>query len=143
MVMVLVVANHMTHLADGVLRQDLISRMLTVIWCHRGLHPPRADGARAVARQCQVTGLLTVWWCCCGQDLISRMLTVDVSKRLTPAEALRHPWLLKDDVSQASPKESPGGMTPSDPLTVKYRILWLLKDDVSQASPKSYHHDTP
>ncbi|KAG5179819.1 kinase-like domain-containing protein [Tribonema minus] len=37
-----------------------------------------------------------------AKDLISRLLTVDVSKRLTAAEAVVHPWLLSKDIDLAA-----------------------------------------
>mmetsp|Transcript_2519 Transcript_2519/g.3707 ORF Transcript_2519/g.3707 Transcript_2519/m.3707 type:complete len:361 (-) Transcript_2519:172-1254(-) len=37
-----------------------------------------------------------------AKDLISRMLTLDVSRRITAAQALEHPWMKDDDMSLAS-----------------------------------------
>ncbi|KAG5179821.1 kinase-like domain-containing protein, partial [Tribonema minus] len=37
-----------------------------------------------------------------AQDLITRLLTVDISKRLTAAEAIVHPWLLSKDSDLAA-----------------------------------------
>ena len=42
------------------------------------------------------------WWSPISSeatDLISKMLTIDINKRLSAREAMRHPWFLKDDSS--------------------------------------------
>lgn len=45
-------------------------------------------------------------------DLIDRMLTVDVDKRITVEECLEHPWVIQQDPSsQASPEVKPGDST--------------------------------
>ena len=40
--------------------------------------------------------------CTASQDLIEKLLTADPKKRLTAAQAITHPWLLRKDADLAT-----------------------------------------
>lgn len=77
-----------------------------------------------------------------AKDLINKMLTINPSKRITAAEALKHPWI-SVSLLQPSPLRRPGpsGSSPSPPQLqcgkegVLSKDLWLtvgLRDNIER-----------
>ncbi|XP_051917665.1 dual specificity tyrosine-phosphorylation-regulated kinase 4 isoform X1 [Hippocampus zosterae] len=54
-------------------------------------------------------------------DFITRCLTWDPIKRMTPDEGLRHDWILEGNFNRVKPRTKPSGKKPTDSLTAAER----------------------